>query len=338
MKKKLDSPIAIIMGEPSGIGPEIIIKSWLRKLNSKYKFFVIGNYDFFTKWKKILKINIPLKKINEPEETENFFSDFLPIIDVPFSNDFTVGKPCAENKDSLLNSIKYGVDFIKFNKCSSIITCPVQKNIFYGSSFSFPGMTEFLGSLVNNKCTPTMMLHSSEIKVVLITTHIPLRDICKHLTSHDIYTKVKIAIEYLSIYFCIEKPNIAVAGLNPHLGEMIKENNEENKIISPAINQLISEGHNIIGPLASDSLFYKDNRKKFDLIICMYHDQGLIPIKTIDFWNTVNITLGLPFLRISPDHGTALDIAGKGVGNPSSLLQSIKVTEKILNNKIKIYA
>ncbi len=332
MKNNSSNPIAITMGEPSGIGPEIIIKSWLNKQQYNRNFFAIGDYQFFIKWKKILKLNIPLKKIAYPNQADEVFPNYLPIIDVPFEENFIPGKPSTKNYKSIINSIQFGVNYINNNECSAIITCPIQKNIFYGNSFNYPGITEFLGSLVNEKCTPIMMLHSSKIKIVLITTHLPLREVSKSLNTYDIYSKVDIAIDYLKNYFCINNPNIALTGLNPHLGEMIKENNEEKNIIIPAINKLISKGHSVEGPFSSDSLFYEENRKKFDLIVCMYHDQGLIPVKTIDFWNTVNITLGLPFLRISPDHGTALDIAGKGIGNPSSLLQSIKVSNKILDS------
>ncbi|MAR78650.1 MAG: 4-hydroxythreonine-4-phosphate dehydrogenase PdxA [Rhodospirillaceae bacterium] len=329
--------ISIIMGEPSGIGPEIIIKSWLKKISSKRKFFVIGDYNFFIKWKKILRSEIPIKKIESPREAHKIFNEYLPIIDVPFLHDFKPGIPNIKNKESILNSIKKGVEYINNNKSVSIITCPIQKDIFYGDTFKYPGLTEYLGSLVKDNSTPTMMLYSSKIKIIIITTHILLKDVNKHLNTNEIFNKVKITIEYLKKYFCIEKPNVAIAGLNPHLGEIEKENNEEKKIIIPAINQLRGEGYNVNGPYSSDSLFYKENRKKFDLIVCMYHDQGLIPIKTIDFWKTVNITLGLPFLRVSPDHGPALDIAGKGIGNPSSLLQAIEVTNSILDNKQKIY-
>ena len=325
--------ISIIMGEPSGIGPEIIIKSWLKKTPVKRKFFVIGNYNYFSKWKEILKSDIPIKKIESPEEAHKVFYEYLPLIDVPFIDDFDPGIPNVKNKEAIINTIKLGVDYINNNICSSIITCPIQKDIFYDESFKYPGLTEYLGSLVKDKCTPTMMLYSSKIKVIIITTHILLKNVNKNLNTNDIVNKVETAINYLNKYFRIERPTIAIAGLNPHLGEVEKEESEENKIITPAIKRLIKKGYNVNGPYSSDSLFYKDNRRNFDLIVCMYHDQGLIPIKTIDFWKTVNITLGLPFLRVSPDHGPALDIAGKGIANPSSLLQSIEVTNNILDNK-----
>lgn len=336
MKSILDKPISIIMGEPSGIGPEIIIKSWLKKNNKGRKFFVIGNYKFFLKWKNILNSDIPIKLISSPEETEEAFKDYLPIIDIPFYSDFTPGFPSDKNSESIIETIKSGVEFISLKKSSSIITCPIQKNLLYKKSFPFPGITEFLGSLTTQKTDPTMLLYSPKIKVILVTTHIPLRDVSKSLDTKSIYNKIKTASYYLKKYFCIDKPNIAVAGLNPHLGEVNSINNEEIDIIKPAIEKLTSEGVNVQGPLSSDSIFFEENRKKFDLIVCMYHDQGLIPIKTIDFWKTVNVTLGLPFLRISPDHGTALDIAGQGISNPSSLLECIDVSNFILDNQKKI--
>ena len=203
MKINLKKPIAITMGEPAGIGPEIIFKTWLKKHNIDRKFFILGSYKFFLKWKKILNSNISIKKITSPEETEDIFIDSLPVIDIPFPNDFTPGVPSDENTESILKTIKCGTEFINLNKCSSIITCPIQKDLLYKKSFPFPGLTEFLGSLVKHKSCPTMMLYSEKIKIILITTHIPLRDVPNNLDTNSIYSKIKTSSDYLNKYFCI---------------------------------------------------------------------------------------------------------------------------------------
>jgi 4-hydroxythreonine-4-phosphate dehydrogenase len=245
----------------------------------------------------------------------------------------TPGRPDASSAPSAIASIQRAVADVLAGHAAAIVTNPVAKNVLYRSGFAEPGHTEFLAKLVKEStgktATPVMMLWSPELAVVPVTIHLPFRDVVTKLTSELVVKTARIVARDLAARFGISRPRIVVAGLNPHAGEQGALGEEDGKIVAPAVKQLQGEGIDAIGPLPADTLFHERARASYDVALCMYHDQALIPIKTLAFDHAVNVTLGLPFVRTSPDHGTAFDIAGKGTANPSSLLAALTLAARL---------
>tara|TARA_B000000475_G_scaffold50063_1_gene38754 strand:- start:328 stop:1341 length:1014 start_codon:yes stop_codon:yes gene_type:complete len=326
---KKNLPIAITMGDPSGINSEIILKSFNKISNNKeIDFFIICDPNWIKKSKKIFNIDVPLNIISNEIKIKQNKLNILPIKNKVFSN---LGKPDKKNNKAILESLNISINLAKKNKVCGIVTLPIyKKNIMEGSS-GFIGHTEYLAEKDGSESL--MILMSKDLKVATITTHIPISKVSKSLTRKIISKKIKILHESLRRDFHIKNPKIAVSSLNPHSGEEGSIGEEEVKIILPCINNLKELGMKIEGPLPADTLFYKKNLKKFDARICMYHDQALIPLKTIDFYGGINFTAGLSFVRTSPDHGTAFNLAGKNKANPKSFIYAIRQAFLISKNR-----
>jgi 4-hydroxythreonine-4-phosphate dehydrogenase len=335
----LEKPIAITMGEPAGCGGEITIKAWQKNRSNLPPFFMVDDFKRLEKLIQQLKIDCNLKQIKEPSEAINIFATALPIMQVnpSLSENIIPGRPNPLNSKSIISSIDTAVYLASNNLVKAVVTNPIFKAGLQSSGFKYSGHTEYLGKLANTKETPIMMLSSNNLKknlrVIPITTHIPHKDISNALNKDKIINISKRIYKYLSEDFGIKKPKIAVAALNPHAGENGKLGFEEIEIIIPALKKLNKLKVNISGPYPADTLFHSDSREKFDAILCMYHDQALIPLKTLDFYSSVNITLGLPFVRTSPDHGTAFDLSGTGKASPESLISAIKVANELATIK-----
>ena len=326
---KKNLPIAITMGDPSGINSEIILKSFNKISNNKeIDFFIICDPNWIKKSKKIFNIDVPLNIISNEIKIKQNKLNILPIKNKVFSN---LGKPDKKNNKAILESLNISINLAKKNKVCGIVTLPIyKKNLMEGSS-GFIGHTEYLAE--KDGSDSLMILMSKDLKVATITTHIPISKVSKSLTRKIISKKIKILHESLRRDFHIKNPKIAVSSLNPHSGEEGSIGEEEVKIILPCINNLKELGMKIEGPLPADTLFYKKNLKKFDARICMYHDQALIPLKTIDFYGGINFTAGLSFVRTSPDHGTAFNLAGKNKANPKSFIYAIRQAFLISKNR-----
>ena len=315
--------IVITCGDPSGIGPEIVQKAWIcLKKNPLNEFFWIGDPLHLP------DSNIPWQQIEHPDQASKVFGDALPILIHKFAHPIKVGQHQPENAVDIINVIKRAVSLVKTNKAKALCTSPINKNVLMsGANFPYTGHTEFLANLdaIDN---PVMMLACSKLKVVPLTTHIPLKDVPDRISKKLLTETIKITNAAMKEKFGISEPILAISGLNPHAGENGQLGDEEKKIIIPVIRGL--EGKiNIIGPLSADTMFHPDARAKYDVAITMYHDQALVPLKTIGFDEGVNITLGLSFIRTSPDHGTAFDLAGQNAANETSTVNAIKMAASL---------
>ena len=336
MKKK---PIVLTMGEPSGIATEIAIKSWLkRKKLDLPNFFLLDDFKKVDFINRKFNLKAKLVKISSAKEVNKYFSEYLPILDMEIKLKFILGKPNFKNSQYVLKSIDKSYDLFKKGDVSGLVTLPVCKKSLKKNGFNFCGQTEYLSSLAtkkNKKKTNEIMILSTtrpedkgtNLIVGLITTHVPLKDCLKNVNKKLIEEKISLFDSSLKKFWGVKKPKIAIASVNPHAGEGGLIGREEISLIKPVLNKLKSN-FNIKGPLSGDSCFSKDIRKNFDGIICFYHDQGLIPIKLLDFKHSINVTGGLPFLRVSPDHGPAFDIADKNCANSESLCAALEFLNK----------
>jgi 4-hydroxythreonine-4-phosphate dehydrogenase len=310
------------MGEPAGVGGEVTLKAWMAK--DTPAFFVIDDAERLVLLAQKLGLDVPISKINAPSEALEVFEVALPVLHQPLKEPVIFGTPSLKNSKAVMKSIRVAVELVCSGQASAVVTNPIHKESLYDAGFKFPGHTEFLSNLAGIKTPPVMMLASPKLKVVPVTIHVSMAKALSSLCEVDIITTARITAEALTKYFSIAEPRLAIAGLNPHAGEGGKMGKEEITTIAPAIAKLCKSGIDASGPWAPDTLFHNTARKSYDVAICMYHDQALIPIKTIDFDGAVNITLGLPFVRTSPDHGTAFNIAGSGVASEKSLLAALK--------------
>ncbi|MAZ46659.1 MAG: 4-hydroxythreonine-4-phosphate dehydrogenase PdxA [Rickettsiales bacterium] len=337
MKKK---PIVISMGEPSGINSEILIKTWIiRKKEGLLPFFVVDDIDKIEFIIRLFNLKAKTKLIKKPDETFEVFNDFLPVYDLGDKIKFKLGFPDKKNSEFIINSLKQSFNFVKNKQASSLITLPICKKSMKQYGFNYNGQTEYMGFLSRKYITPSsneiMILTTTkpidsgkDLIVGLATTHIPLKDIFKNLRKEQLKQKIITFNNSLKTIWKKREPFIGILALNPHAGEGGLIGKEESEILLPVIKDLKAENFDLHGPLSGDTCFFKDNRKKYDGMFCMYHDQGLSPIKTLDFFNSVNVTGGLPILRVSPDHGPAFDIANKNLAKTSSLVACLKFIEK----------
>ncbi|MEM7620358.1 MAG: 4-hydroxythreonine-4-phosphate dehydrogenase PdxA [Pseudomonadota bacterium] len=328
-------PLAVTMGDPAGIGPDITIKSWfLREQYNLPPFFVISDTELYKKRARTLDVNLPIVEITSPKEAINAFGSAFPVLPIELHGDVIPGRADVASAKAVLNSIQTAITFIKQKQACAVVTNPIQKSILYNAGFSYPGHTEYLAALAQDifdepECLPVMMIAIPELRVVPATLHIPLNAVFEHLTTDILIKTAQVVAADLERCFINNPARIAFTGLNPHAGEEGHLGNEENEIIIPAIKILRDKGYNITGPHPADTLFHKAARKNYDVVIAMYHDQALIPVKTLGFDLGVNTTLGLPFIRTSPDHGTACDIAGLGTANPRSLIEAITLAHRM---------
>jgi 4-hydroxythreonine-4-phosphate dehydrogenase len=317
-------PVALTMGEPAGIGGEIALLAWHRLSASGPIFFLIDDPVRITLLARSIGVDLPIERISTPQCAEAVFRSALPIL--PLSQDVTAepGRPTSDTAAGVIASIERGVTLVRAGKAAGLVTSPIQKSVLTAAGFGFPGHTEYLAHLAS-VARPVMMLAGGGLRVVPITIHVPLRSVPDLLTVELVVETARITDQALKDMFGIARPRLALAGLNPHAGEEGTIGTEDRDVLRPAVLTLRATGVDITGPHPADTLFHAAARARYDVALCPTHDQALIPLKTLAFDEGVNITLGLPFVRTSPDHGTALDIAGKGVANPDSLIAAIRL-------------
>jgi 4-hydroxythreonine-4-phosphate dehydrogenase len=325
-------PLALTSGEPAGIGPDITIMAWLRRHELKLPtFYVRGDRGLLDQRARILGLKAELAEVRV-EDVQMAFADALPVVATGHAATARPGQPNGSSAEAAIASIRQAVDDVVAGKAAAVVTNPIAKSVLYRAGFRHPGHTEFLAELAaagGRVPQPVMMLWSPDLAVVPVTIHLPLRDAIAQLSSDLIVTTVRIVAAAMRDRFGIAHPRLALSGLNPHAGEAGGLGTEEQRIVAPAAEILRRGGIEISGPLPADTMFHTAARKNYDCAICMYHDQALIPIKTIAFDDAVNVTLGLPFVRTSPDHGTAFDIAGTGRANPASLIAALRLAARM---------
>ncbi len=333
MTERARLPLALTLGEPAGIGPDLTLGLWLRRVELDVPpFYVIGDVDFLKRRARAWGVDVPLTTVT-PSQANAAFERALPVVPLGLVVTAQPGKPDASSAPAAITSIRRAVSDVLAGEAAAVVTNPIAKNVLYRSGFAEPGHTEFLAKLATEATgkavRPVMMLWSAELAVVPVTIHMPLKDVVGALTTDLIVETGRIVARDLSARFGVSNPRIAVAGLNPHAGEDGSLGTEDRDIVAPAVAQLKADGIDAIGPLPADTMFHERARATYDVAMCMYHDQALIPIKTLAFDHGVNVTLGLPFVRTSPDHGTAFDIAGSGRADPSSLLAALALAARL---------
>lgn len=329
----MSRPLALTLGEPAGVGPDIALAAWQRRSALALPpFYLLGDPAFLARRARELALEIPLA-VGEPGDAPAAFAAALPVVDIGVAVTATPGRPDATSAPAAIAAIRRAVDDVLDGAAHAIVTNPVAKSVLYRAGFTDPGHTEFLARLARaatgEPAQPVMMLWSPELAVVPVTIHIPLREVPARLTLDLVVTTARIVAHDLAAKFEIAKPRLALAGLNPHAGEEGSLGDEDRSIVAPAVAQLRAEEIDARGPLPADTMFHAAARATYDAALCMYHDQALIPIKTLAFDRAVNLTLGLPFVRTSPDHGTAFDIAGTGRADPSSLIAALKLAARL---------
>lgn len=337
MSQFQNKPLVVSIGEPAGIGPDVILNAFeQRNTLNLPPFYVQGDKGILEERARQLNLEISFQEIDETQihEVASFFSSSLPVRKCGVSvSDVEAGQLNADNASFVIEAIRNSVEDIHNGFASGIVTAPIHKGNLYSAGFEFPGHTEYLASLSKDifglERQPVMMLASDELRVVPVTIHVPFAEVPSLLTKDLIKETTQILAKDLEDRFGIKAPHIIVTGLNPHAGEDGTIGRTEIEIIEPAVQELCAEGLNVTGPYSADTCFHPRARANYDAAVTMYHDQGLIPIKTLSFDDGVNVTLGLPFIRTSPDHGTALDIAGTGDAKPDSFIAALKMAAQM---------
>src|SRR5450432_1494960 len=325
-------PLALTSGEPAGIGPDITIKTWLRRNELELPaFYLLGDRNFLSDRAKALGLKVKFADVGA-EDAAAAFADALPVVATGHAATARPGRPDDSSATAAVASIRQAVGDVVAGRASAVVTNPIAKSVLYRAGFPHPGHTEFLAELAAagaHTPQPVMLLWSPVLAVVPVTIHLSLRDAIAQLSSELIVTTARIVAADLKSRFGLARPRLAISGLNPHAGEDGSLGTEDRDIVAPAIEILRGDGIEVRGPLPADTMFHEAARKTYDCAICMYHDQALIPIKTLAFDDAVKLTLGLPFIRTSPDHGTAFDIAGTGAANPSSLIAALRLAARM---------
>ena len=329
--------LALTMGEPAGIGPDIALAAWVRRDALKLPpFYLIGDPQYLARRAQRLGLEVPIE-IVQPAQAAAAFAKALPVVKLDVTAGAGPGVPDATSGPAAIASIDRAIADVLSGAATAMVTNPVAKNVLYRAGFADPGHTEYLArrsfEQTGHPAWPVMMLWSPEVAVVPVTIHIPFKDVTERLTRDLIFETGRVVARDLVARFGIAKPRLAVAGLNPHAGEDGTLGKEDATVVRPAIERLIADGIDARGPLSADTMFHEAARATYDVALCMYHDQALIPIKTLAFDHGVNVTLGLPFIRTSPDHGTAFDIAGTGKADPSSLIAAIRLAARLCCNE-----
>ena len=312
------------MGDPAGIGGELTLKAWAALRQGGPRFLALDDADRLA----AIDAAVPIRVVASVAEAEAAFPEALPVLSAPLAAAARPGHPDPANAPAILASIEAGVRFAQDGAVRAVVTNPIAKSVLYAAGFQHPGHTEFLAALTGAK-QPVMMLANQHLRVVPVTVHVALRAALDRLTIPLIVAHGRIVAAALRERFGIAKPRLAVAGLNPHAGEDGAMGNEEALLIRPAVQALRAEGIDAAGPFPPDTMFTEAARRGYDAALCMYHDQALIPLKTLDMASGVNVTLGLPITRTSPDHGTAFDIAGEGRADPSSLIAALRMADAL---------
>ena len=332
LQKKI---ILISSGDPSSIAPEITIKALQsKKIHEKILPIIVTDPKLIYNYSDIFDDHLKVNEIQDQINFTDYKTNYFNVIPVQTNEIVRLGKPSIANCSFIKQSIIKCIQLENKTTASAIVTNPINKNIMYKSGFKYSGHTEFLASFSKENIQPVMMLVGKNLKTIPLTIHVPLSQVSSLITEELIITTIKITAKYLTSYFGIKKPKIILTGLNPHSGENGDIGSEEQEIIIPAIKKIQKNNDfSLDGPFSADTVFSYEARQNYDVAICMYHDQALIPIKTLDFYNGVNVTLGLDFIRTSPDHGTGFDIAGKNIANPESLICAINLAHLMSVNK-----
>ncbi|MCK8781625.1 4-hydroxythreonine-4-phosphate dehydrogenase PdxA [Rhizobium sp. NTR19] len=325
----LDRPLALTQGDPAGIGPDVTLAAWsARRQQDLPPFLFLGDPAVLQARAKLLGLDVTLRE-SDPASALSHFDTALPVLPIPAGAEVAPGEPHVATAKGTIAAIETAVSLTLEGKTSAVVTNPIAKSVLYQAGFGFPGHTEFLADLAKkatgNQTLPVMMLAGPKLRAIPVTIHIPLHQVPTALTQDLIEETCRITHRDLKQRFGIDQPRLAVAGLNPHAGEDGAMGHEDRDIIHPAIVKLRAEGIHAFGPLPADTMFHDESRTRYDVAICMYHDQALIPAKALGFDTSVNVTLGLPFIRTSPDHGTAFGIAGQGVARETSLIEALKL-------------
>ncbi|CAN5423908.1 4-hydroxythreonine-4-phosphate dehydrogenase PdxA [soil metagenome] len=320
-------PLVLTLGEPAGVGPEIVASAWRALSGSGAPFAVIGD-------SKLLSGYAPVQTVADPSAAAAVFARALPVIDLPLPAPVTPGRPDPANAGMVADWIEYGVNLCLSGEASGLVTAPIAKAPLYAAGFRFPGHTEFIAELTADTPMPgtrgpVMMLTARDLRACLVTIHVALDQVPELVTLDRVARTARVVHESMKRDFGLTSPRIALAALNPHAGEGGALGLQEITVLKPAVEILRREGVNITDPRPADSLFHDEARATYDAVVCLYHDQALIPVKTLDFWGGVNATLGLPIVRTSPDHGTGFDIAGKGLARPDSLIAAIRLATEM---------
>jgi 4-hydroxythreonine-4-phosphate dehydrogenase len=330
-------PLAVTMGEPAGIGGELTLKAWLARRGGERPFFSLDSPLRLAELARQLGLAVVLRTIATPAEAADAFATALPVLPVPLGAPVEAGRPDGRNAAATVAAIERAAQMALNGDVSGMVTNPIQKKVLQDAGFAHPGHTEYLAGLASQATgrpvEVAMMLACPELRVVPVTIHLSLAHAVRALDCVGIVRAGRIAAEGLKALFGITRPRLVVAALNPHAGEQGTMGDEEMRIIAPAVEILRGDGIDVRGPAPADTLFHAAARARYDAALCMYHDQALIPIKTIDFAGGVNVTLGLPFVRTSPDHGTALDIAGTGRADPTSLIAAIDLADDMARRR-----
>lgn len=327
-------PLAVTMGEPAGIGGEIVLKAWAERRSAGVPPFVlVDDPDRLIRLAAAIGLAVPVRAVAAPEEAGAVFDAALPVLPLPLTAPVEPGRPDPANGAAVIASIDRAVDLVRSGRAAAVVTSPIQKSALYAAGFRHPGHTEYLAHLAGLTAEPVMMLAGGGLRVVPVTIHVSLRDAVDQLSTAAIVHCGRVTAAALVRDFGIARPRLAVAALNPHAGEGGAMGREEIDVIAPAVAALRAEGIDAGGPWPADTLFHDRARARYDAVLCMYHDQALIPLKTVDFDTGVNLTLGLPFVRTSPDHGTALDLAGTGTASASSLVAAMRMAAEMTGRR-----
>jgi 4-hydroxythreonine-4-phosphate dehydrogenase len=326
-------PLALTLGEPAGIGPDITFAAWRRRSELGLPpFYLLADPDFVARRARQMAPDVAVAVV-EPASASATFDTALPVVDIAVAVSAEPGHPDQSSAPAAIAAIRRAVADVGTGAASAIVTNPIAKNVLYRSGFAEPGHTEYLAKLAAEATGvayhPVMMLWSPELAVVPVTIHLPLKDVISRLTGDLVVETGRIVARDLRDRFGIARPRLVVAGLNPHAGEDGALGDEDLNLVRPAVERLKADGIDARGPLPADSLFHAAARASYDAALAMYHDQALIPIKTLAFDHAVNVTLGLPFVRTSPDHGTAFDIAGTGRADPGSLIAALRLAARL---------
>ena len=318
------APLALTMGEPAGVGPEIIAKAWRALKDEGAPFVVVGDLALMRAQGQ------PCRGVTAPSDAAAVFATAIPVIDIPLRTPAVAGQPDPANAGVTADWIEQAVNLAMSGEASGVVTAPIAKAPLYAAGFRFPGHTEFIAELTadvpfQGTRGPVMMLTARDLRACLVTIHSPLAEVPELVTEERVIRTARVVHEAMKRDFAIARPRLALAALNPHAGEGGALGLQEIEVLAPAVEVLRAEGIVITDALPADTLFHDEARATYDAAICLYHDQALIPVKTLDFWGGVNVSLGLPVVRTSPDHGTGFDIAGKGLARADSLIAAIRL-------------
>ena len=329
------APLALTMGDPAGIGGELTLKAWLARTPRSPRFFALDDPARLAGLARRLGWPVPVTVIGDADMVSASFADALPVLPIELARPVVPGQADPTCAPAVLRSIETAVRLVGSGRASAVVTNPISKSVLYAAGFGFPGHTEYLAALTGAAAAPVMMLAGPSLRVVPVTIHLALAEALRALDSATIVAAGSTTAAALVRDFGIARPRLAIAAVNPHAGEDGAMGSEERDIVAPAVAALRARGIDVAGPLPADTMFTPTARACYDAALCMYHDQALIPVKALDFDRAVNVTLGLPFVRTSPDHGTAFDIAGSGRASATSLIAALELADAIARRRAR---